>query len=295
MVPMSRSCLHKFVLAALVMLFLSGGYGFSAPAKSETIVLRFVSSDKVAVRSQDFTEVSGLSLSDNGGFWAVSDGTARLFSLDEAGKVRKKEILHAEPGLEGVAFDPAGGRILTVREDTSEILDVAPDGRITRHPILAMEGAGSLAAHFTESDPNDGLEGITIDPETGTVFVVKERDPRLLIEVAPDFSQVRRIVPLTASAGFVSDRAPDDRLDVSGLAWDGQRQGLWITSDTGQALYFFCFATMQARGWSLMREAGGKSRRVVNAEGVALSLDGQTIFIVTDGGKDSRLLTYRIN
>ena len=295
MVPLFRSCLPKFVLAALAMFFLSGGYGFSAPAKSEKLVLRFVSSDKIADRSQDFTEVSGLSLSENGGFWAVSDDTARLFRLDEAGKVQKKETLHAVPGLEGVTFDLAGGRILTVREDTSEILDVAPDGRITRHPILAMQGAGSLAEHFTESDSNDGLEGITIDPETGSVFVVKERRPRLLIEVAPDLSQVRRIVPLTGSAGFVSDRAEDDRLDVSGLAWDGQRQGLWITSDTGQALYFFCFATMQARGWALMREARGKSRRVENAEGVALSLDGQTIFIVTDDGKDSRLLTYRID
>lgn len=295
MVPLSRSCLYKFVLAALAMLFLSGGYGFSAPAKSEKLVLRFVSSDKIADRSQGFTEVSGLSLSENGGFWAVSDNTARLFRLDEVGKIQKTESLHAEPGLEGVTFDLATGRILTVREDTSEILDVAPDGRTTRHPILAMEGAGSLAEIFAERDTNDGLEGITIDPETGTVFVVKERRPRLLIEVSPDLSQVRRIVPLTAPAGFVSDRAQDDRLDVSGLAWDRQRQGLWITSDTGQALYFFCFATMQARGWPLMREAGGKTRRVENAEGVALSLDGQTIFIVTDDGKDSRLLTYRID
>lgn len=295
MVSLSRSCLYKFVLASLVILFLSGGYGFSASAKSETIVLRFVSSDKVADRSQDFTEVSGLSLSDNGGFWTVSDGTARLFSLDEEGKIQKTETLRAEPGLEGVTFDLATGRILTVREDTSEILDVAPGGRITRHPILAMEGAGSLAEIFAERDTNDGLEGITIDPETGTVFVVKERRPRLLIEVSPDLSQVRRVVPLTAPAGFVSDRAQDDRLDVSGLAWDRQRQGLWITSDTGQALYFFCFATMQARGWPLMRESGGKTHRVKNAEGVALSLDGQTIFIVTDDGKDSRLLTYRID
>jgi uncharacterized protein YjiK len=295
MIPLSRSCLHTVALGALATFFLSVDYGFSAPTKHEHMMLRFVSSDKIADRSHDFTEVSGLSLSENGGFWAVSDGAARLFSLDDAGKVQRKDSLRAMPGLEGVAFDASGGRILAVREDTSEILDLAQDGRVTRHPILAMQGAGSLAEHFAATDANDGLEGITIDPETGTVFVVKEREPRLLIEISPDLTQVLGIVPLTGSAGFVSDGAKDDRLDVSGLAWDGPRHGLWITSDTGQAIYFFCFATMKARGWALMREAGGKSRRVENAEGVALSLDGQTIFIVTDDGIDSRLLTYRID
>jgi uncharacterized protein YjiK len=295
MVLLFRSCLNKIALMASAMLFLPVDYGIAAPAQNEHMMLRFVSSDRIADPSRGFSEVSGLSLSDNGGFWAVSDDTARLFRLDDAGKVRRKESLRALPGLEGVAFDAAGGRILAVREGTSEILDVAQDGRLTRHPILAMEGAASLAELFAENNTNDGLEGITIDPKTGTVFVVKERGPRLLIEIAPDLSHVRKIMPLTVSAGFVSDRAEDDHLDVSGLAWDGQRQGLWITSDTGQALYFFCFATMKARGWALMREAAGKSRRVANAEGVALSLDGQTIFIVTDDGKDSRLLTYRIH
>jgi len=295
MAPLFRLCVHKIALGLLSVLFVFVDYGMAAPAKNEDMTLHFVGSDRIADRSHDFTEVSGLSLSDNDGFWAVSDGAARIFRLDDAGKVRKKETLHALPGLEGVTFDPVGRRILAVREDTSEILEVAPNGRITRHSILAMEGAGSLAEHFTATDANDGLEGITIDPKTGTVFVVKERGPRLLIEIAPDLSRVRKIMPLSGSAGFVSDRAEDNHLDVSGLAWDGQRQGLWITSDTGQALYFFCFATMKARGWALMREAAGKSRRVANAEGVALSLDGQTIFIVTDDGKDSRLLTYRIH
>lgn len=296
MVPMFGSYLTKVTaLGAVAVLLCSLDYVLPVHADGAQMMLRFESSDKIADRSHDFTEVSGLSLSENGGFWAVSDNAPWLFRLDDAAKIRQQASLRAERGLEGVASFAAGGRILAVREDTSEILEVAQDGRITRHPLLEMEGAESLVAPFAQSDSNDGLEGITIDPETGTVFVIKEREPRLLIEIAPDFGHVRRIVPLTSAAGFVSEQAKDDRLDVSGLAWDGLRQGLWITSDTGKAIYFFDLATITARGWTLIRDSNGKSRRVSNAEGVALSADGQTIFVVTDDGKDSRLLTYRIN
>lgn len=260
-----------------------------------TMQLRFESSKRIADHRHGFTEVSGLDLSLDGGFWAVSDGTARIFHLDEKGRLRNKSSLDAEPGLEGVAFDAADGRILAVREDTSEILEISQDGRLIRHSVLAMEGASGLAPYFLANDANDGLEGITVDPDSGRVFVVKERTPRLLIEIAPDLAHVLRVMPLTAAAGFTSGQAEDDRLDVSGLAWDARRVGVWITSDTGQAIYFFNLTTMQAKGWSLVDESKGKSRRVSNSEGVALSDDGHTVFIITDDGKESRLIEYRID
>lgn len=292
---MFRSVLPNYTLSALAAVFLATAHGASADAKDAQMQLLFISAEKIADRGQDFTEVSGLSLSENGGFWSVSDDTARLFALNDAGKINKGATLRAVSGLEGVAFDAVGRRILAVREDTSEIIDVAQDGRVTRYPILAMEGAVSLVGLFAQSDANDGLEGITVDTETGTIFVVKERNPRVLIAISPDLSQVLEVVPLTSAVGFVSDRADDDRLDVSGLAWDGPRQGVWVTSDTGKALYFFHLNTGTAQGWALTRDTREKSHRVSNAEGVALSLDGQMIFIVTDDGKDSRLLTYQIH
>lgn len=261
----------------------------------ETMVLRFADARKIADRSNNFTEVSGLSLARDGGFWAVSDDTARLFSLDAKGNLHIRSSLDAETGMEGVALDLARERILAVREDTSEILAVSDDGRLTRHPVLAMDGASGLAAHFSPEDVNDGLEGITVNPDTGAVFMAKERGPRLLIEIGPDLDEVRRIVHLTGSTGFTSDQADDDHLDVSGLAWDSRRQGLWITSDTGKTIYFFDFDTMQAKGWALMYENSGKLRRVSNAEGVAVSVDGETIFVVTDDDRNSRLLTYEID
>lgn len=291
-VPWARRVRQAGTLAASLCAVIPG---FPASGSSEDIHLRFEHSEAIADRGHDFTEVSGLSLARDGGFWAVSDDTARLFRLDEAGKVRMKASLDADTGLEGVALDLAGGRIFAVREDTAEVLAFSDEGGMTRHPLLSMAGAGVVAPYFSPNDARDGLEGISVDPDSGAVYVVKERRPRLLLEISPDLSQVRQVIALTGSAGFASDMADDDHLDVSGLAWDAGRRGLWITSDTGKALYFFSLETMQARGWALVDEAGGSPGRVSNAEGVALGADGQTLFVVTDDGRNSRLLTYRID
>lgn len=72
-------------------------------------------------------------------------------------------------------------------------------------------------------------------------------------------------------------------------------EGISIVPKTGKVIYFFDFATMMAHGRRLLKESAGKFRRVSNAENVAFSADGQNILVVTDDGKDSRLLTYGIN
>ncbi|NDW45284.1 SdiA-regulated domain-containing protein [Ruegeria sp. PrR005] len=256
--------------------------------------LSLVKSREIAEPSIGFSEPSGLSTAADGGFWSVSDNVARLFRLDHKGRPGKPDDLSAEPQLEGIAEDMPRQRLLMVREDTTEILSLAPDGTLTRFRLLALPGAEGLAAHF-QADENNGLEGITVDPETGAVLLVKERRPRLLIELAPDLSRVVRIQEMSAAMGFVSAAAQDDRLDLSGLAWDARRKGVWITSDTGQAVFFLDLSSMTARGWALMDADKKKLHPVSNAEGVALSSKGDVLHVVTDDGKKSRLLTYRID
>ncbi|MCU9839567.1 SdiA-regulated domain-containing protein [Ruegeria sp. WL0004] len=256
--------------------------------------LSLVNSREIAEPSIGFTEPSGLSAADEGGFWSVSDNVTRLFRLDHKGKPGKRDDLSGEPQLEGIAEDLPRQRLLMVREDTTEILSLAPDGTLTRFRLLTLPGAEGLVAHF-QADENNGLEGITVDPETGAVLIIKERWPRLLIELAPDLSRVVRIQELSAAMGFVSAAAQDDKLDLSGLAWDAWRKGVWITSDTGQAVFFLDLSSMTARGWALMDAGKKKLHPVSNAEGVALSLDGDFLHVITDDGKKSRLLTYRID
>lgn len=263
------------------------------PVEAE-MSLSLVNSREIAEPSIGFTEPSGLSTAAEGGFWSVSDNVTRLFHLNHKGKPGKRDDLSGEPQLEGIAEDLPRQRLLMVREDTTEILSLAPDGTLTRFRLLTLPGAEGLAAHF-KADENNGLEGITVDPETGAVLIVKERWPRLLIELAPDLSRVDRIQELSAAMGFVSAAAQDDKLDLSGLAWDARRKGVWITSDTGQAVFFLDLASMTAKGWALMDAGKKKLHPVSNAEGVALSSEGDFLHVITDDGKKSRMLTYSID
>lgn len=277
-------------VAALSILFQGAITGHAAAEN----ILSFVESRRIADPSAGFFEVSGLSLALGGGFWSVSDDSARVFRLDAKGDVHRKRSLPGETDLEGVVEDITGNRILAVREDTSEILSVSHDGTISRFALLSMEGARALTPYFASVEDN-GLEGIAVNSESGTVFVLKERHPRLLIELAPDLTRVLDVLHLTPEIGFVSAAADEDRLDVSGLAWDTRRNGFWISSDTGEAVYFLDASTRMARGWTLLDAKKKKLEPVRNAEGVALNEHGDTLYIVTDEGKKSRLLTYRID
>lgn len=287
---LSGICRRGTAVGALSILF-QGALAWGVAAET---TLSFVESRKIADPSAGFSEVSGLSLAAGDGFWSVSDDTARVFRLGQKGEVNKKTSLPGDTDLEGVVEDVAGQRVLAVREKTSEILSVSHDGTISRFALLSMAGAQALVPYFTSGE-NNGLEGITLNPETGIVFVLKERHPRLLIEIAPDLNRVLGVLHLTPEIGFVSTAAGEDHLDVSGLTWDGRRNGFWISSDTGEAVFFLDMSTMMARGWTLMDVRKKNLEPVHNAEGVALSADGDTLYVVSDDGKKSRLLTYRID
>jgi uncharacterized protein YjiK len=132
---------------------------------------------------------------------------------------------------------------------------------------------------------------MAVHPETGGVFVVKERGPRLLLELTPDLRRIRGALELSAEIGFADDETADDRLDLSGLAVDLRRGGLWIVSDTGARAFLLDLATLRARSWPLR---DGNGSRVRNVEGVAVSDDGAVLSVATDDGRKSRLHRYAI-
>lgn len=287
----STSLRHSaLTMLCLVALVVAGVSGADHPKQ---LTLEFLSGRDLADTSIGFHEPSGLSVSSDGGFWLVSDGSSHMFRLDAQGKVRRIAQPPLYKDLEGIVEDPARNRLLAVKEDNTEVI-VMESGEVRRIPLLNLRNAERLSTYFPKGS-NDGLEGITVEPATGTVFVIKERAPRLLIELSPALDAVRRVVVLTAGLGFAAEGVKDVDLDVSGLVWDPARNGLWIVSDTGSAVYFFRAKDMHATGWHLLDERGGKSVPVENAEGAALSVQGDTLHIVTDDRENSRFLTYGIS
>lgn len=258
---------------------------------------RFLESVRIANKAAGLWEPSGLALAADGrGFWTVSDDAPRILFIGLDGRVdRARSIAVDAEDLEGVTEDPARGRLLAVSESGAEIIAVAvANGAVTRHPLAAMVGWEAAPAALRESDPRDGLEGVAVEAATGNVFVIKERAPRLLLELTPDLAHIRGALPLDAARGFADDEVGDDRLDVSGLAIDAGRGGLWIVSDTGARAFLLDLGTLQARSWPLLDGGGRKAKRIRNAEGVALSPDGAVLSVVTDDGERSRLYRYAI-
>lgn len=277
-------------MGSLIVLVLAG---FAASTPPERMSLVFLSSEKVFDAAKGFTEPSGLGLASEGGFWSVSDSAANLFRLDDTGKKLRAEERPVASGLEGVVEDTKRQRLLSVQEDTTEILLIEGE-RVSRIALLSLAGADQLNQFFA-SDENDGLEGITVEPKTGTVFVLKERAPRLLIEISSDLTTIRRAIRLSRENGFAPAHGRAEKFDVSGITWDARRNGFWIVSDTGRAIFFFRVNDLYAQGWALREAHGDTFRAVKNAEGVALGPDGTVLHVVTDDKDHSRFLTYRID
>lgn len=265
------------------------------PSDAPMLVLDHV--HKIADRSAGFSEPSGLALgSDGDGYWSVSDDSAMIYRLTPKGRlVPDQSIPLPMKGLEGVVDDLVRNRLLTVREDTAEIVAVSlMDGASTAYPITRMSGFGDIAAVFGSVRSNNGLEGISLGSSTDEIVVIKENGPRLLIRISADLSTILGAVELTAVRGFACDGTDDVGLDVSDLTFDAARKAFWILSDEGSCVFLYDPATGLAAGVPLPGSVDHPERRLKNPEGIALNPDGTELRIVTDDGKDSRLAIFTI-
>jgi uncharacterized protein YjiK len=288
---------QKCVGSALLLLSLCCAMATVANGQDKNgITLRFLDRRSIVARSEGLREPSGLSIADGGKhFWTVSDNASRIFRIGPEGKLDRTGTIKIElSGPEGIAEDSLRQRLLIVSENESEIVEVnLHKGTARRFTLRQITGYVKNGLLFSRWGINNGLEGITVDPTDGAVFVLKEKSPRLLIELSPDLSLIRSVLPLAAELGFADDRVSDDDLDVSGIAYDPRRRAFWIVSDTARRLFLFEPRMKSAISWPLT--IGKGIRRLPNPEGIALSEDGRVIFVVSDDHGDSALSSYSID
>ncbi|MGJ8586187.1 MAG: SdiA-regulated domain-containing protein [Marinosulfonomonas sp.] len=230
-------------------------------------------------------------------FWTVSDDHPFILGLDAKGAVISAIPLgKGGRDLEGLIEDTARARLLAVSENKTEItsIDLNDLSKITRHPLSAMDGFSELPSDVGADWRKNGLEGITVAPETGIVYVVKEREPRMMIAISADLSTILSVEMLGRDAGLISPRKKDRSLDISGIAMDPPRDGQWILSDTDQAVFFRNLQDGSVHRYPLSWMSGGDLQPVSNPEGVALSADGKQLFVITDDGKNSALFQYDV-
>ncbi len=283
----------------LVMaLFLLPVRGSADTPEKAVLDLRFIESFKIADKKHGFVEPSGLSLSHSGdSFWSVSDDTKAIFNLGLDGKVRKSASFPLDVNdLEGIILDPSGELLYAVQEKNNQIIkiDVADRNMLVRRALADMEGYDAIAPLLANSSRNKGLEGITLDPEDGTIYVIVESEPRLLVLVSPDLQAITGHRVLSAESGFVDDVENDRGLDISGLAYDQRDGRIWIVSEKGARVFRYDLASNRAQSAPLLIPDGDDIKRLKGAEGVAFDARTHRLYILTDKDKRSRLYVFEV-
>jgi len=203
-------------------------------------------------------------------FIVGDEGDIGEVSLD--GRLLRQARLGGD--LEGIATDPATGLLYVAREGQDILLEVRPDDfKILRRFTIDRAFGG---------DPNflqrggDGIEGVTFvpdpsHPEGGTLWVVNQFDPPVLIELS---------VPLRTSkekfeVARIVRAIPVDGAPLSGLTWVAERREFLIPSALWKRVY--------------VTDADGRLQRSVRIpgfmpEGVTSLPDGRVIIAQDSGG-----------
>jgi uncharacterized protein YjiK len=243
-------------------------------------------------------EPSGLALDRQGtSLYTVSDDTKIIFNLDLQGRIiPDSSFLINIKDLEGVAVTADGKMILAVQEESNSIIqfDIISRKEIQQIPLRTLKNYDLISVHFNHKNQNKGLEGITINFNNNHIFVVKEGEPGLLIELDSKCETIINHCKLNEKHGFKHPRIKSEKLDYSGLSYDYTSDTIWITSDKGECLFHFNFDDKQVLNrLDLPRESDTQSKRVAKSEGIAFDPNNQRLYIVSE--RDCELYIYQLH
>ncbi|WP_168733055.1 SdiA-regulated domain-containing protein [Aliigemmobacter aestuarii] len=296
--PDNAQAQNAFVACGIcVILALVGLRSEPSFAQVTEFALGEVDTVRIAEPSRKFTEPSGITLASDGShYWVVSDNSATVFLMTGKGKLKPSEALSVGvDDLEGITLDEDGNRLLAVQEGTSTVVQISlEDGSVSGFPIADMAGFPEVAETFGSLRTNNGLEGIAFDTSRREVLLVKEANPRLLLRLSSDLTTILGAVVLSEEDGFACDGTDDSALDVSDIHYDRHRRVLWVLSDTGACILIADPDTGLVIGRARGLSPEKPLRLPKNPEGISLDAEGTRLRIVTDDGKDSRMVILSI-
>lgn len=221
--------------------------------------------------------------------------------------------------VSALTFDPVRSSLFTVTNKNPELVELSLEGKILRR--IALIGFGDpeavefisaniyvisderqqrlikihLDEHTTFLDAadaeqmtlgvhaggNKGFEGLAYDSVGKRLFVAKERDPMLIYEVHgfPHFKPEK-----TYSVHVINNPRRDAGLfvrDLSSLQYDERSGHLLALSDESFLVLELDIDGRPVSSLSLLAGRHGLSRRVPQAEGIAMGDDG-TLYLVSE-------------
>ncbi len=241
-----------------------GHRGFLVPMNEPTPgeANRLATLTLIESHSLNVGDPSGLAPDHTGRYlWSVSDNPGgSIYKLDLQGNI-VDELPVSGDDMEGIAQHPRNRSLYVVEERLRQVVQFDTLGNeIARYQV-----------DVEVRNQNDGLEGITIDPVTNRVFVVNEKNPRVLIELdllrGFDRQEIRR--------SHMDFGAPEDvrGLDLSGLFYDEADGLLWLVSDEARAVF-----VLDRTGRPLAAFDAGQP----DLEGIAIIRSNSRIYLVSD-------------
>lgn len=291
-----RSTMRRAALPIL-MLIAAGVLPTATASQTNALSFSLTYLDRFKIKDDDeqVAEPSGLTLTRDGdALWTVSDDRKKIFKISFEGNPRNRQSFKiGEKDLEGITVGPTSGTLVAVKEESNEILmiSLASEEVISRHAMSAMTGFSGIAEHFSSSDDGKGLEGITFNQETDSFFVLKEREPGLMIEISKDLGSILGAHALDASKGFIDDDIDPTNLDFSGIQYDPSRSLFWIVSDEAKRLFLYDWDQDRViQSAALGHGKDGEYREIEKAEGVAVDASSDRLYVVSD--EEARLYVY---
>ncbi len=219
---------------------------------------KFNSTTLIKTIKLEVPEPSGLTFSnDLKTLWTVSDEDSTVFQINTEGKILKSLKMNGFD-LEGICTIN-DSLFAVIFERTREVAIVDTTGKEIKRFKLDVAGYD-----------NQGLEGIAFNQNNNHFFIIKEKEPCLLMEYDFDFNLLREDTLKFSS-------------DVSGLFYDKSEDLLWVLSDENSSINMI----------DMQREVQQKlSFNLIQPEGIAINLAEKLLYIVSD--RKEELYIFRV-
>ena len=260
--------------------------------------LTYLDSFNIKNKAEGLREPSGLVLSHKkNALWTISDDTNKIFKISLSGKLKKgQSFTLADTELEGITLIQDGKFILVVKESTNELIKISTDTQEIndRKCLSDMQGYDSIAVYFSNELTNKGLEGCTWNQHTQTLFVIKEANPGLLIEISSDLQRIISHCILQDKNGFSAEDIKSEEIDFSDLCYDQSQKLFWIISDKARRLFLYDLAENKVlQSSKLVYSKKAKDKTIKKAEGIAVDSDKNRLYIVSD--ETARLYVFNVS
>jgi uncharacterized protein YjiK len=204
---------------------------------------------------------------DTGHLWTVTDDDVRLVEFTNQGKFVREVRLAGIDDAEGLCH-VGGNRFLIAEERRMciSLVDVPPDA-------TKVKAGGRCIQLDVESKKNKGLEGVSYDAQTESLFAVREGKP----------PAVFRIKPLLGGPSPTSLWSLDLKglADLSDTYWDAAEGWLWLLSHESQVAAAFDAQGMRVVEVALRKGCHGLPEDVAQAEGIVRDREG-TLYICSE-------------